>query len=66
MATPSPFAFERVISPMPITHFMARHFEREPVLLRRRKPDHYRGLFSLDAFDELLSAQALHYSRPDC
>lgn len=61
--THSPFGFNRVVTPMPIEQFMTKHFEREPLLLRRRSPDHYRGLFSLDAFDDFLSAQALHFTR---
>ena len=48
---------------MPIEQFITEHFEREPLMLRRRNPDHYRGLFSLDAFDDFLSAQALHFTR---
>src|SRR5262245_34102849 len=42
MSTNSPFEFNHVVSPMPIEQFMTKHFEQEPLLLRRRNPDHYR------------------------
>jgi ribosomal protein L16 Arg81 hydroxylase len=63
MATHSPHDFDRVIFPLSIAQFTATHFEREPLLLRRCKADHYRGIFSLDTLDEFLSSQALHYTR---
>src|SRR5262249_54737108 len=63
MPTHSPFGFNRVIAPMPTGQFMTEHFERKPLLLCRRNPDHYRGLFSLDAFDDFLSGRVLHFTR---
>src|SRR5262249_56658067 len=63
MSTNSLLGVNRVITPMTIEQFMTKHFEREPLLLCRHNPDHYRGLFSVDTFDDFLSAQALHFTR---
>ncbi|RSN06784.1 cupin [Nonomuraea sp. WAC 01424] len=53
-------ATDWLLGPVSREEFLRDHRGRRHLLLRRRSPGHYRELFSLARFDELLSGSGLH------
>ncbi|MFI7419797.1 cupin domain-containing protein [Nonomuraea sp. NPDC049684] len=53
-------ATDWLLGPVSREEFLRDHQGRRHLLLRRRSPGHYRELFSLARFDELLSGSGLH------
>jgi ribosomal protein L16 Arg81 hydroxylase len=49
-------SFGRVIAPLDVPTFLARHYEREPLVVSRGDPGHHAPLVSLDRLDHYLSA----------
>ncbi|XP_074088194.1 ribosomal oxygenase 1 [Macrotis lagotis] len=53
--------FEWLIAPLPPAHFAGALWEKEAVLVRRRRADYYGGLFSTAELDALLRGERLHF-----
>jgi len=55
------FTFEELIAPTGTEEFFDRHWEREPLLVGRGDPGHYRRLLTLDDLDRLLAEAGLQH-----
>jgi len=55
------FTFEALVAPTGTDEFFARHWEREPLPVRRGDPGHYRRLLTLDDLDRLLAEGGLQH-----
>ncbi|NXG49877.1 RIOX1 oxygenase, partial [Psilopogon haemacephalus] len=53
--------FRWLVAPVPPGEFLERHWEREPLLVRRGNPDYYTGLFSTADFDAALRDSEVHF-----
>ncbi|NXF98008.1 RIOX1 oxygenase, partial [Eubucco bourcierii] len=53
--------FRWLVAPVPPAEFLERHWEREPLLVRRGNPGYYAGLFSTADFDAALRDSEVHF-----
>ncbi|XP_044518000.1 ribosomal oxygenase 1 [Gracilinanus agilis] len=53
--------FEWMIAPLSTEHFFSWLWEKDAVLVRRRNPDYYRGLFSTAELDSLLRGEDIQF-----
>ncbi|XP_054256578.1 ribosomal oxygenase 1 [Indicator indicator] len=53
--------FRWLVAPVPPGEFLGRHWEREPLLVRRGDPGYYAGLFSTADFDAALRDSEVHF-----
>uniref|UniRef100_A0A665WPH5 Bifunctional lysine-specific demethylase and histidyl-hydroxylase n=1 Tax=Echeneis naucrates TaxID=173247 RepID=A0A665WPH5_ECHNA len=53
--------FQWLINPIPIKAFFRETWEKKPILVQRRNPDFYKGLFSTAEFDRVLREEDVQY-----
>ncbi|KAL8212974.1 UNVERIFIED_CONTAM: Ribosomal oxygenase 1 [Gekko kuhli] len=53
--------FEWLIAPVSSQRFFSQHWEKKPLLIRRRNPAYYQGLFSTAEFDAILHDQEVQF-----
>ncbi|XP_074961803.1 LOW QUALITY PROTEIN: ribosomal oxygenase 1 [Phalacrocorax aristotelis] len=53
--------FRWLVAPVAPGEFLGRHWEREPLLVRRGDPGYYAGLFSTADFDAVLRGGEVHF-----
>ncbi|XP_015268337.1 PREDICTED: bifunctional lysine-specific demethylase and histidyl-hydroxylase NO66 [Gekko japonicus] len=53
--------FEWLIAPVSSQRFFGQHWEKKPLLIRRRNPAYYQGLFSTAEFDAVLRDQEVQF-----
>ncbi len=54
------FDLEQLLAPLAPERFLARHWEKEALVIARRNAAHYDGLLSLPAVDDILAQTDLH------
>jgi hypothetical protein len=50
-----------LLDPIPIKQFVKRTWQREPLLIQRKQPIYYNGLFSTNDIDDILRENTLEY-----
>ncbi|CAG03554.1 unnamed protein product, partial [Tetraodon nigroviridis] len=50
-----------LISPVPSRTFFSETWEKKPILIQRKNPDYYKGLFSTAEFDRILREEDVQY-----
>ncbi|KAM8846240.1 ribosomal oxygenase 1 [Synchiropus picturatus] len=53
--------FQWLISPVPVKAFFRDTWEKKPILIQRKNPDYYKGLFSTAEFDRILREDDVQY-----
>ncbi|XP_028997528.1 ribosomal oxygenase 1 isoform X2 [Betta splendens] len=53
--------FQWLISPVPAKAFFRDTWEKKPILVQRKNPDYYKGLFSTAEFDRILRQEDVQY-----
>lgn len=53
--------FQWLISPIPAKSFFRDTWEKKPILVQRKNPDYYKGLFSTEEFDRMLREEDVQY-----
>ncbi|XP_077409243.1 ribosomal oxygenase 1 isoform X2 [Vanacampus margaritifer] len=53
--------FQWLIDPIPTKAFFRETWEKKPVLVQRKNPDYYKGLFSTEEFDRILRQEDVQY-----
>ncbi|TNM94777.1 hypothetical protein fugu_017536 [Takifugu bimaculatus] len=53
--------FQWLISPIPAETFFRETWEKKPILVQRKNPDYYKGLFSTAEFDRILRGEDVQY-----
>uniref|UniRef100_A0A7N6BTN2 Bifunctional lysine-specific demethylase and histidyl-hydroxylase n=1 Tax=Anabas testudineus TaxID=64144 RepID=A0A7N6BTN2_ANATE len=53
--------FQWLISPLPAKAFFRDTWEKKPILVQRKNPDYYKGLFSTAEFDCILRQEDIQY-----
>lgn len=53
--------FQWLISPIPTKSFFRDTWEKKPILVQRKNPDYYKGLFSTEEFDRILREEDVQY-----
>ena len=53
--------FGLLLDPIPVKEFIKRTWQKEPLLIQRKRPDYYKGLFSTTEIDEILRDNSLEY-----
>ncbi|KAM9798057.1 ribosomal oxygenase 1 [Neosynchiropus ocellatus] len=53
--------FQWLISPVPAKAFFRDTWEKKPILIQRKNPDYYKGLFSTAEFDRILREDDVQY-----
>uniref|UniRef100_A0A3Q2TDY8 Bifunctional lysine-specific demethylase and histidyl-hydroxylase n=1 Tax=Fundulus heteroclitus TaxID=8078 RepID=A0A3Q2TDY8_FUNHE len=53
--------FQWLINPVPAKAFFRDTWEKKPVLVQRKNPDYYKGLFSTAEFDRILREENVQY-----
>ncbi|XP_061559566.1 ribosomal oxygenase 1 isoform X3 [Phycodurus eques] len=53
--------FQWLINPLPAKAFFRETWEKKPVLVQRKNPDYYKGLFSTEEFDRILREEDVQY-----
>ncbi|CAF1551321.1 unnamed protein product, partial [Adineta ricciae] len=53
--------FGLIIDPIPVKQFMKRTWQKEPLLISRKQPNYYSGLFSTSDIDDILRENTLEY-----
>lgn len=53
--------FEWLIAPVSAQHFFEQYWEKKPLLVQRRNPDYYQGLFSTAELDAALRDHEVHF-----
>ncbi|XP_053192943.1 ribosomal oxygenase 1 [Scomber japonicus] len=53
--------FQWIISPIPAKAFFRDTWEKKPILVQRKNPDYYKGLFSTAEFDRILRQEDVQY-----
>src|SRR5437868_697578 len=56
-------SLEWLISPFSKDVFFSEHWEKQPLVVKRDRPDYYRGLLSLDEVDRVVTTLDLCYPR---
>eukprot|EP01041_Mallomonas_annulata_P001108 gene1108-2154_t len=54
--------FAGLTSPLPFEKFIVDFFEKQPIVLRRRKPTYYGGLLQVDDIDKILLRSTLSHN----
>src|SRR3974377_59499 len=44
-----------LVAPVGVEEFRSRYWERQPLVVHRKDPDYYHGLFSLEDFEEAIT-----------
>src|SRR5262245_15974238 len=57
----STYGFSKLIAPIDAKTFFAEHWEKKPLIIRRKKPDYYGELLSMREFDRVLTTQTLNH-----
>lgn len=57
------FTFEKLIHPVSIETFVREHWEREPLVIERGRPEYYSSIFSIDEIDSIVGFRQLKYSQ---
>jgi ribosomal protein L16 Arg81 hydroxylase len=57
--TSSTYSVSKLIAPIPVDQFFREHWERKPLIVRRKQPGYYGDLLSLREFDRVISTQTL-------
>jgi len=55
------FSFERMIEPTSVQAFLEEYFEKKPLLLRRKSPEHFRDLLTLADVDRVITTMQLEH-----
>lgn len=58
-------SLQTLIAPVPVAEFMARHWERDTLIIHRNTPDYYGDFFSLDDFDAALTQSPAYVKTAD-
>ncbi|XP_019723520.1 ribosomal oxygenase 1 [Hippocampus comes] len=53
--------FQWLISPIPTKAFFRETWEKKPVLVQRKNPNYYKGIFSTEEFDRILRQEDVQY-----
>ncbi|XP_022622450.1 ribosomal oxygenase 1 isoform X1 [Seriola dumerili] len=53
--------FQWLINPIPVKAFFRETWEKKPILVQRKNPDYYKGLFSTAEFDRILREEDVQY-----
>ncbi|XP_034756937.1 ribosomal oxygenase 1 isoform X1 [Etheostoma cragini] len=53
--------FQWLINPIPAKSFFRETWEKKPILVQRKTPDYYKGLFSTAEFDRILRQEDVQY-----
>lgn len=53
--------FQWLINPIPAKSFFRDTWEKKPILVQRKNPDYYKGLFSTEEFDRMLREEDVQY-----
>uniref|UniRef100_A0A4W6EIH7 Bifunctional lysine-specific demethylase and histidyl-hydroxylase n=1 Tax=Lates calcarifer TaxID=8187 RepID=A0A4W6EIH7_LATCA len=53
--------FQWLINPVPAKAFFRETWEKKPILVQRKNPDYYKGLFSTAEFDRILREEDVQY-----
>ncbi|XP_073348934.1 ribosomal oxygenase 1 [Pagrus major] len=53
--------FQWLINPIPAKSFFRETWEKKPILVQRKNPDYYKGLFSTAEFDRILRQEDVQY-----
>ncbi|XP_049612676.1 ribosomal oxygenase 1 isoform X1 [Syngnathus scovelli] len=53
--------FQWLINPIPSKAFFRETWEKKPVLVQRKNPNYYKGLFSTEEFDRILRQEDVQY-----
>ncbi|KAG8011429.1 Ribosomal oxygenase 1 [Nibea albiflora] len=53
--------FQWLINPIPAKTFFRDTWEKKPILVQRKNPDYYKGLFSTAEFDRILRQEDVQY-----
>ncbi|XP_042359335.1 ribosomal oxygenase 1 [Plectropomus leopardus] len=53
--------FQWLINPIPAKTFFRETWEKKPILVQRKNPDYYKGLFSTAEFDRILRQEDVQY-----
>ncbi|XP_061890674.1 ribosomal oxygenase 1 isoform X1 [Entelurus aequoreus] len=53
--------FQWLIDPVPAKAFFRETWEKKPILVQRKNPDYYKGLFSTEEFDRILRQEDVQY-----
>ncbi|XP_040920422.1 ribosomal oxygenase 1 isoform X2 [Toxotes jaculatrix] len=53
--------FQWLIHPIPVKAFFRETWEKKPILVQRKNPDYYKGLFSTAEFDRILREEDVQY-----
>ncbi|KAI4802219.1 hypothetical protein KUCAC02_020071 [Chaenocephalus aceratus] len=53
--------FQWFINPIPVKSFFRETWEKKPILVQRKNPDYYKGLFSTAEFDRILRQDEVQY-----
>ncbi|UJR36973.1 hypothetical protein I4U23_029681 [Adineta vaga] len=53
--------FGLIIDPIPVKQFLKRTWQKEPLLISRKHPTYYNGLFSTNDIDDILRENTLEY-----
>ncbi|XP_077567625.1 ribosomal oxygenase 1 [Stigmatopora nigra] len=53
--------FQWLLDPIPTKSFFRETWEKKPILVQRKNPDYYKGLFSTDEFDRILRQEDVQY-----
>ena len=53
--------FSLIVDPIPVKQFLKRTWQKEPLLISRKQPTYYNGLFATSDIDEILRDNTLEY-----
>ncbi|XP_051909115.1 ribosomal oxygenase 1 [Hippocampus zosterae] len=53
--------FQWLINPIPTKAFFRETWEKKPVLVQRKNPNYYKGIFSTEEFDRILRQEDVQY-----
>ncbi|XP_076612681.1 ribosomal oxygenase 1 [Chaetodon auriga] len=53
--------FQWLINPIPAKSFFRETWEKKPILVQRKNPHYYKGLFSTEEFDRILREEDVQY-----
>lgn len=59
--TRTEFDFQRVINPVELSDFFNIYWEKQPLVISRKKPDFYADLLSITDIDHIISSTDLRY-----
>lgn len=56
-----PFTLARLLAPFDRAHFLAEHWERKPLVIRRDDPSYWRDLVTVDDVNRVLTTRNMHH-----